>query len=76
MEHLNRLLKTCISNLGANKTPAVIVRFGKCIGPMSAILDSFHSEHVVKREPGITNEQRLTDLKLLTQRVVLKSSRL
>lgn len=74
MEHLNRLLKTCISTLGANKTPAAIVRLGKCIGPMSAILDAFDYEHDVKRDPGSHKRAKIDkDLKLLTNELYTKT---
>ena len=41
LEHLNRVLKTAIKGLGANKTNKGIVRVGKCIGVISHLLDTF-----------------------------------
>lgn len=74
MEHLNRLLKTCISTLGANKTPAAIVRLGKCIGPMSTILDTFNSVHDVKADSGSHKAAKVDkDLKLLINELYSKA---
>ena len=44
MEHLNRILKTSITTLGANKTPAAIQRLGKCIGPLAEMLDNYDTD--------------------------------
>ena len=44
LEHLNRVLKTAIKGLGANKTNKGIVRVGKCIGVISHLLDTFDKQ--------------------------------
>ena len=41
MEHLNRALKDCISQLGANKTKGAIIREGKCIDKVDEILRNY-----------------------------------
>ena len=74
MEHLNRLLTTCISTLGINKTPTAIVRLGKCIGPMSVTLDAFDSEHAVKSDSGSHKRAKVEkDLKLLVNELYSKA---
>ena len=45
MEHLNRLLKEAIKALGANKTTNAINRLGRCIAPLSDVLDRFDTVH-------------------------------
>lgn len=40
-EHLNRLVKVAVEELGANKSKKVITRAGKAIGILSKITDSF-----------------------------------
>ena len=44
MEHLNRMVKASVANLGANKTPKSIEKVGKCIEPIDEIIifDSYH----------------------------------
>ena len=44
MEHLNRIAKTAIEGLGANKTKKAIVRVGKCIGKFTKILDAYDAQ--------------------------------
>jgi len=38
IEHMNRLLKVCFHNLGANKTKNVISQYSKCMGPLGTTL--------------------------------------
>ena len=38
LEHLNRVLKTAVGDLGSNQTEASIARLGKCIGTMAEVL--------------------------------------
>ncbi len=42
MEHLNRIVKTAVLGLGANKTEKAISRASKAIGVISEIMDSYH----------------------------------
>ena len=41
MEHMNRLCKDSVSHLGANKTPQAIVKVGKALGGLKAILNHY-----------------------------------
>jgi len=45
IEHMNRLLKVCFHNLGANKTKNAISQYSKCMGPLATLLDNFDEEH-------------------------------
>lgn len=40
-EHLNRLCKTAVNGLGANKTKECITRIAKAIGTISPVIDKF-----------------------------------
>ena len=44
MEHLNRLAKDAIKNLGSNKTVGTVARVGRCIGTLSHVLNQFDRE--------------------------------
>ena len=44
MEHLNRLAKDAIKNLGSNKTVGAVARVGQCIGTLSHVLNQFDRE--------------------------------
>lgn len=41
LEHLNRLCKSAVSDLGANKTPAAFERAGKCLGVLDKLSTEF-----------------------------------
>ena len=43
-EHLNRVVKTAVTNLGANLTPKAIVRVGKCLGPIIKATKQFDTK--------------------------------
>ena len=47
MEHLNRLAKDAIKNLGSNKTVGGVTRVGRCVGTLSNVLDQFDKENVI-----------------------------
>ena len=47
MERLNRVAKTCVTHLGANKTPSSIQRIGKSIGGINEILSCFDKENKI-----------------------------
>ena len=47
MEHLNRLAKDAIKNLGSNKTVGAVARIGRCIGTLSHVLDQFDREFLL-----------------------------
>ncbi len=44
MEHLNRRLKICIRNLGANIQQSSIVRAGKCVAAVHSVCDEFEKQ--------------------------------
>lgn len=46
-EHLNRLCKTAVKGLGANKTQQCITRVAKAIGTISPVLDNFDADNGV-----------------------------
>ena len=48
MEHLNRICKDAVNHLGANKTPAAIVRAGKAIGTIDKVMQQFDTIHAIK----------------------------
>ena len=52
MEHLNRVLKTAIQHLGANKTEKAVVRVGKCIAPLSDTLSQYDHIHTISETSG------------------------
>ena len=41
MEHLNKVCKLCINDLGPNKTKDGLKRVGKCIGPLNDLLTNY-----------------------------------
>ncbi len=44
-EHLNRLCKTAVKSLGANKTKECITRVAKALGTLSPVLDNFDEDN-------------------------------
>ena len=51
-EHLNRMVKSTIDGLGANKTGTGIVRCGKALGTLASVLSRFDNYHDVKKPSG------------------------
>ena len=49
LEHLNRACKTAINALGANITEKTLLRTGKCIGPLTKVLNNYDSENELKK---------------------------
>ena len=47
MEHLNRLAKEAIKNLGASKTEKGSIRIGKAIGTIGPVLQQFDNQSAV-----------------------------
>ncbi len=47
MEHLNRLCKTAIEGLGANKSKRAILRIGRTVGMLEALLNNFDNDNDV-----------------------------
>ena len=52
LEHLNRICKTIIEHLGANKTDDVIVRCGKALGTMYRLLEKVDKDNSVSDVSG------------------------
>ena len=44
MEHLNRVVKTAIKGLGANRTEKAVQRVGKCVGKYNKIMDAYDEQ--------------------------------
>ena len=59
MEHLNRLVKTAIEGLGANKSKQAITRAGKAIGLLAMITQSFDKEVSVSSSSGKHSQKSL-----------------
>ena len=60
MEHINRLVKTAIEGLGANKAEKSIIRCGKMIGTLEATLNKFDEENKVPSTSG-THTKKSTE---------------
>ena len=58
MEHLNRLVKTAMEGLGANKANVkAMTRMGKAVGLLSHIMQSFDEETNVSQPSGKKSSQ-------------------
>jgi len=71
IEHLNRVLKNGVRNLGANKTEKAITRLGRCVDTIDRVLQSFDEEHQVTRSSSYHKAASIDkDLKLLVNELV------
>ncbi len=61
MEHLNRLIKTSISGLGANKTVNYIMKVSKVLHVLSPVLNNFDTENEVAHVSG--RHQKASEMK-------------
>ena len=52
MEHMNKVIKTAIEGLGANKAKKSIIRCGKMVGTLDSTLEKFDEESGVSRPLG------------------------
>ena len=52
LDHLNRICKTSMGHLGANKTDDAIVRCGKALGTMYRLLEKFDRDNSVSDVSG------------------------
>jgi L1 cell adhesion molecule like protein len=52
MEHLNRICKIAVTNLGANQTPNALKRVGKCVGVLSEVIATYDKEFSVTEKSG------------------------
>lgn len=72
MEHLNRLVKTAVEGLGANKTEKAIVRVGKSVGYFAKILDAFDDQAGVATVSGKHSERSMEkDLQEIVKQLVV-----
>ena len=53
MEHLNRLVKDAVKNLGANKTEKAISRVGRALGTIAPVLSKFDEENFLTTPSGM-----------------------
>lgn len=80
MEHLNRLAKTAVEGLGANKSNKAIIRVGKTIGTLSAATENFNLQHNLPAASG-SHSQKSSEkdlkkvVKLLQQQKVFQNTR-
>ncbi len=71
MEHMNRVVKTVISGLGANKTEKAIIRAGKSVGLLSDILAAYDDEAGVSLISGKHTEKSVVkDLHLIVEQLM------
>ena len=57
MEQLNRVVKTAIEGLGANKTEKAVQRVGKCVGKFIKIMDAYDEQAGVASVSGTHNKK-------------------
>ena len=71
MEHLNRLVKTAMDGLGANKTEKAISRASKAIGVLSKIMESYDQKMSVCETTGIHRDVSFTtDAKKIVDQLI------
>ncbi len=71
MEHMNRIVKTVISGLGANKTEkAIIVRAGKSVGLLSDILAAYDEAGVSLISGKQAEKSVVKDLHLIVEQLM------
>ena len=70
-EHLNIVRKTCIENLGANKTGEAVVRCSKIVRAIDAVLTRFDDNNSVSVTSGSHKKPSWEeDLRLLTKELL------
>ena len=52
MEHINRIAKQSIRNLGANKTQKAIERVGRAVGTLDKVISNFDEENGIAKVSG------------------------
>ena len=71
MEHLNRLAKDAIKNLGSNKTVGAVARVGRCIGTLSHVWDQFDHENLIDSGSSKYKKPRATkDITIAVEELV------
>ena len=59
MEHLNRMCKLAVANLGASKTPNALERVGKSLGVIAKLLLNYDEElHVSSSHGGHSDKDK------------------
>lgn len=61
MEHLNKVCKECVRDLGPNKTTESIQQVSKCIGPIDSVMTAFDTENGVHSRSGDHKKASNTD---------------
>ncbi len=71
MEHLNRLCKDAVQDLGSNKTTASMSRVAKILGTLDPVLQQFDEQNDVKQPSG--HHAKVTcknDINMLTEDIL------
>lgn len=77
MEHLNRIVKTAIEGLGANKSKKAITRAGRAVGSLSGCMNSFDKEIGVSKPSGKHSEKsRDRDLVKIIDELLLQNAQI
>ncbi len=67
---MNRVVKTVISGLGANKTEKAIIRAGRSVGLLSDILAAYEDEAGVSLISGNAEKSVVKDLHLIVEQLM------
>uniref|UniRef100_A0A1X7U296 DUF6589 domain-containing protein n=1 Tax=Amphimedon queenslandica TaxID=400682 RepID=A0A1X7U296_AMPQE len=71
LEHLNRICKDTLSNLGSNKTNEALTRSSKCVGELEKAITSFDKELQVTQHLGVHSRASTEkDKKIVVQQLV------
>ena len=62
MENLNRVAKTTVEGLGANKNKKAIICVGKAVGTLSTLLENFDKQHNVSVPSGHLSKKVLAKI--------------
>ena len=74
MEHLNRLCKTAVENLGANKTEKAIQRVGKVIGVLEKVITNYDNlYHVTGSSGGHKRQSYEKDVRIVLDEISERS---
>ena len=74
MEHLNRLCKNAVENLGANKTEKAIQRVGKVIGVLETVISNYDNLYNVTGSSGRHKRQSCEkDVALVLEEITKRS---
>ena len=74
MEHFNRLCKTAVENLGANKTEKAIQRVGKVIGVLEEVITNYDNlYHVTGSSSGHKRQSYEKDVRIVLDEISERS---